>query len=636
MIRLSLNSNRLVVQPEDTSLPTGLESQLQFWGLEFDGDKKSLISPQNVGNDIVIKIINYLERKNYKYTLHTSLEDILNQHNSANISLEGAREKGSLYKSAESIDHDLAKPFLSFLAQNIPRKLKDHQIKAALHLLFVGNGANFSVPGSGKTSVVLAVYQWLKFQGQIDALFIVGPPSCFGPWRHEFKEVIGDFPKYEILAGGDVDQRRSKYFVNRDSVVDLYLTSFQTLLSDSDKVHQMFLRQNIRFFLVIDEAHYIKKINGPWANSVLKISHDAEKICILTGTPFPQSYTDAFNLFDTLWPKAHPIPPSSKNLIQHHIKQRKPDQAMEILDEFIGPLFYRVRKSELNLAPQNFIDPILLTMNTYEKQIYDAIISKIHTLSHSDYCRNFETLHQLKRGRMIRMRQCLSYAALLKTAITDYSEDIIEGSSLSLADIIINYDELEKPKKLEVLVAMALDLLDSGEKVVIWSNFIDSIKRIYKEIKLHGKKARYIYGGTPIQTNSEKEELTREKIINEFTNPNSGIDILIANPAACAESISLHKTCSHAIYYDMSYNCSQFLQSLDRIHRVGGSENKPANYFFLQYENSLDQDILSNLQQKSDNMSRIIDQDYPIYDLNMFTEDEEINAYERLFGKQTK
>lgn len=44
------------------------------------------------------------------------------------------------------------------------------------------------------------------------------------------------------------------------------------------------------------------------------------------------------------------------------------------------------------------------------------------------------------------------------------------------------------------------------------------------------------------------EALTREEIIQEFINPSSGVDVLIANPAACAESISLHKTCSHAIY----------------------------------------------------------------------------------------
>jgi len=112
----------------------------------------------------------------------------------------------------------------------------------------------------------------------------------------------------------------------------------------------------------------------------------------------------------------------------------------------------------------------------------------------------------------------------------------------------------------------------------------------------------------------------------------SGVDILVANPAACAESISLHKTCSHAIYYDLSYNCAQYIQSLDRIHRVGGSENKPSYYHFLQYEDTIDQDILSNVQGKAARMSAVVDKDYAIYSLDMFSEDEEQEAYERLFG----
>jgi SNF2 family DNA or RNA helicase len=109
------------------------------------------------------------------------------------------------------------------------------------------------------------------------------------------------------------------------------------------------------------------------------------------------------------------------------------------------------------------------------------------------------------------------------------------------------------------------------------------------------------------------------------------VDVLVANPAACAESISLHKTCSHAIYYDLSYNCAQYLQSLDRIHRVGGSENKVAHYHFLQYADTIDADILANLRKKSQNMSAIIDQDYPIYALDMFSVDEELEAYDRIF-----
>jgi hypothetical protein len=76
------------------------------------------------------------------------------------------------------------------------------------------------------------------------------------------------------------------------------------------------------------------------------------------------------------------------------------------------------------------------------------------------------------------------------------------------------------------------------------------------------------------------------------------------------------------------------LQSLDRIHRVGGSETVEANYYFLQYANSIDQDILNNLRRKAERMSRIIDQDFRIYSLDLFEEDDDdINAYDRLFGK---
>jgi hypothetical protein len=32
-------------------------------------------------------------------------------------------------------------------------------------------------------------------------------------------------------------------------------------------------------------------------------------------------------------------------------------------------------------------------------------------------------------------------------------------------------------------------------------------------------------------------------------------------------------------------------------------------------------------------MAALIDRDYPIYSLDMFAEDEELEAYERLFGK---
>ncbi|MCI5149827.1 MAG: hypothetical protein D3916_10660 [Candidatus Electrothrix sp. MAN1_4] len=169
--------------------------------------------------------------------------------------------------------------------------------------------------------------------------------------------------------------------------------------------------------------------------------------------------------------------------------------------------------------------------------------------------------------------------------------------------------------------------------------FVGTLELINSHFSKLGLRSELIYGKTPVKKRTSKEvseELTREEIRDIFVNPESGLDILIANPAACSESISLHKTCFHAIYYDLSYNCAQYLQSLDRIHRVGGSEMNSANYYFLQYESSIDQDIKRNLDLKAQKMYTIVEQDYEIYHLDMFEEtaENDIAAYKRLFHQK--
>lgn len=638
MIEIVQRGEALLIRADNGDLAPRNESQLSFWQFEYSQSDNAYIFQGTETSLIIPKLIAYLEKEKLDYQLSDGLKHVVQMQKNEIRELNDAKRKGKDFKEGV-FTLDEAKELSSFLKANISRPLKDHQFKAALHLLSSKNGANFSVPGSGKTSVVLAVFQKLRFQGEVDALFVVGPPACFRPWQDEFKSVMGREPDYEILAGGNIDDRRSKYLVNRTNVADLFLTTFQTLSRDREQVRVLFEQQGIKFFLVVDEAHYIKQIDGAWANAVLKISPHASRRCILTGSPFPHSYRDAFNLFDVLWPSGTSIPSNKRIEIDLFLQRQEIERAANILDESIGGLFYRVRKDDLGLAPQIFHEPHLIEMNHYERLIYDSIIDRIRGLSKKDYFKNIDLLLRLRRGRIIRLRQCLSYPVLLGTAISDhedYIEDLI-GNDLSLAEIIKHYDALETPGKLEVLLRITKELLESGEKVVIWSNFVRTLKLIQKRITESGHGAKLIYGETPVQKMKINEELrqeqTREEIIVEFLDPASGIDVLVANPAACAESISLHKTCSHAIYYDMSYNCAQFVQSLDRIHRVGGSEDKAAYYYFLQYEDSVDNDILMNIQRKAENMRAILDQDYSIYSLDMFTEDEELEAYDRLFGQ---
>lgn len=609
-------------------------SQLCYWGFRYEAQTRSFVGQTVETNATLQKVLRYFSQRQMPFSLSEQVDSVRAETQLSKDELDRAIHTGALLKAGNTGEIE-AGEFLAFLRTSIARPLKEHQAKAALHLLAVGNGANFSVPGSGKTSVVLSVFHWLRSRGELDSLFVVGPPSCFAPWRTEYVSVLGVEPSWEVLAGGDVEERRTKYYVSKDRLCDLYLTSFQTLLRDWEKVGLLFNQRGVRFALVVDEAHYIKQLDGAWATAVLSIAKYAKIRWILTGTPFPHSYVDAFNVFDVLWPHCSPINQDDRLKIENYVQRKQAADAVKVLNSCIGALFYRVRKKDLGLAPQDFRRPMLIQMNKHERRIYDAVLVKIRNLAKEDFFRDYDLMLRLQRGRMMRLRQSLSYARLVGNVVSEYNENLIDGN-LSLADTVKHYDELESPAKLEALMRLVEDLRKQGEKVVVWSNFVETLKLICARLRAAGHGVQLLYGEIPTELSTTDAELTRERIIADFVRRSSGIDVLVANPAACAESISLHKECSNAIYYDLSYNCGQYLQSVDRIHRVGGSENKIAHYYFLQYIDTIDEDILRNIQRKAANMSAVIDQDYPIYSLDMFSEDEETQAYDRLFRRTVR
>lgn len=609
-------------------------AQIEFYGFKRS-DRLLKKNSLNLEFDLP-EIINYFKNEDVEFKLSAECIAILEKRKNKIEKYNGILQKAKSIKNGDIPKKEFI-ILLDFLS-TLPRKLKDHQIKAAIHLYLLKNGANFSVPGSGKTSVVLSVYEKLKSEGKVNVLFVVGPLASFQPWQNEFKETLGRDPVTTILAGGKQAFRKSEYYTLANRVSELYLTTFHTILNDFKEVIFFFNQIGLEPYFVIDEAHYLKQIGGSWANALLEIAKYSKYRCILTGTPMPKSFKDVFNLFDFLYPQNTPLSETDKIQIELWEKTNKNQLVKNLLLEKIGPLFYRVRKKELGLKEPIFHPPIILSMNEYEKRIYDLIKSKIHQLSTHDYIHNEDLLVKLWRGRMIRLRQCISYPKLLLKSIENYKEDIIADNT-DLLNLIQNYDKLEIPLKLEILLNKVEELNSQNQKVVIWSNFIETLRLIKKQIERRKLKCEIIYGGTPIQKAGKAEilkEKTREQIRDEFVDLKSGLDILIANPAAASESISLHKTCFHAIYYDLSYNAAQYLQSLDRIHRVGGSEINTANYYFLQYENSVDQDIKRNLEIKANKMYSIIEEDYEIYNLDMFEESEEddIAAYKRIFHKE--
>lgn len=606
--------------------------QLISWGFKrCEGSHAYEIKSIEI-DKILHRLVQHLKKKQIPYILTPTGEHALKIILSQNRTFQEIRNKAANFKDGNFSPADF-NDFINFVSKNVVRQLKEHQIKASYHQYILGNNANFSVPGSGKTTTVLTNYQKLKLEDKVNILFVIGPPACFGPWKKEFELTLGYKPKVKILSGHTKSSRKFVYLASEAKEEELFLISYHAAFNDQNEIREFFGRKDIKPMLVIDEAHYLKQVGGNWSKAILSFSRYANYKCVLTGTPMPKSYTDMFNLFEFLWPEQNVIDNERKIFIQNFEKNNDISAAKETMRDCIGPLFYRVRKSDLGLLEQNFNPPVIVPMKEYERLIYDAIFTRIKHYAKDDYLRNIEIVDRLRKSRIMRLRQCVSYPKLLLTAIDGYEENLIDDNSTILR-IIRDYDMLERPAKCDSLISSIKELKAKNEKVIVWANFVKTLKKLCKEIRIEGIACKLIYGETPIVNSSIEDEETREEIINDFLDQNSGLDVLLANPAACAESISLHKSCHNAVYYDLSYNCAQYLQSLDRIHRVGGSETILANYYFLQYEDTIDFDIKNNLDLKAQKMMDFIEEDYVVYSLDMFEEDNgDLEAHERLFGE---
>ena len=488
----------------------------------------------------------------------------------------------------------------------LKRKLTDHQIKSSYHLFNCQSAANFSVPGSGKTSVVLAYYEKLKLEKKVDAIFLIGPKNCFYSWKTEFIETLGRDPKLNILK---LFKDRVQTYKNPIKS-EVYACHFITNTNDLELL-KIFLSSN-KFLLVIDEAHNIKRIGGKWATAALELSKMSEYKVVLTGTPMPNEHKDFYNYFDFLYGENEIISSYDKARIDIFVEKNNLEQASEILREKFNPFFIRVSKKDLKLSPQIFNKPTIVNMNPIEQQIHDAIVTKIKSYPIKKYEQNIELIKKIRRARILRLRQNCSYVKNLLSAIKGDLKEGDENLTDGIANLISTYDDKEVPSKIESLKSIVLPIIKNNKKVLIWSSFLNTIELIKKHLQKENINIKVITGKTDLKK--------REEIKDQFNNKNSSLDAIIANPQACSESISLHKACNNAVYYDQNFNTAEFVQSMDRIHRVGGSATEPVYYDFLHYENSVDEKVYKRVFAKADRQMQVIEEDNIMFDLT-YSED---------------
>ncbi|MFB0515840.1 MAG: DEAD/DEAH box helicase [Candidatus Neomarinimicrobiota bacterium] len=543
------------------------------------------------------KLIQHLNKYEIDYELDDNCEQILEKIRDEKIEYNEKLVRGK--KAKYKIEDNAKKNIKQTLANVFIRELKDFQIHAVHHLLTVENGANFSVPGSGKTTIALAYFQILRQQGKLDSLLVIGPTSSFQPWEDEFKECFGKSAKSIRLAGRPLEERLECYLLAHR--YELILLTYHTAANDVDYIIRML--KGRKYLTVLDESHYIKRPKGgKLASASLMLAPFSVRRIILTGTPMPNSPADLWSQFQFLWYNQHPLGSSDRYI--YEIRDREQSDVIDALQERVGPLFFRTTKSQLGLPPQTF-KIHRCQLSPLQKRIYAGVAARfLKQLSESPQDRN--ALREWRRARAVRLLQIASNPALLLKKCDEFGLPPIELRSVPLSTAIEHYADYEVPEKIALVSELANEICSSGEKVIIWSTFVHNLQMIASLLTAYNPVI--IHGGIALV--SDKDEITREGLIKKFKdNPNC--EILIANPAACAESISLHRVCHQAIYLDRSFNCAHYLQSMDRIHRLGLAKTQETCYHLIIAKESIDDVVHDRLKQKMQAMHQILEGDIP-------------------------
>jgi SNF2 family DNA or RNA helicase len=149
------------------------------------------------------------------------------------------------------------------------------------------------------------------------------------------------------------------------------------------------------------------------------------------------------------------------------------------------------------------------------------------------------------------------------------------------------------PKYQEVLAIVAANAA-IGRKTLVWSTFVRNLKSL--ELLLSRFFPAIVHGGSD----------DRQEQIRRFRQDPSCF-VLLSNPATLGEGVSLHQVCHDAVYVDRDFAAGRFLQSLDRIHRLGLAPHIRTRVTVLVANQTLDELVEQRLAAKLHFMGSVLD-----------------------------
>lgn len=422
-----------------------------------------------------------------------------------------------------------------------------HQIVAIEYIKSHSNVPLFDEQGLGKSKMVIDALCSDIESKKIDGAIIVCKKTLLYTWKNEILKHSHLFP---VVLSGTKRQRGRSF----STYGHFYIVNYESLLQELDLIQLILKHKN--FAIVLDESQKIKNPEAEITRAVLSLKDMAKKKIIITGTPIANRPEDIWSQFyfldggESLGSDFYEFKKKYHLELKEEDSLKKYEKDLLELRRKIDEVSIRRTKDILELPEKKYSD-VFVDLSPKQQEIYDTAKKELYyEIKDKDGEQVIEEIENYL-VKLLRLTQIASNPAL----------------------IVEDYDET--PSKFSKLDEMVNEIVGNGEKAIIWTSFRKNVRTLRRRYQDLG--ALMLFGEIPIEE--------RNNTVVKFMEVPKH-KILIANPAAAKEGLTL-TSANNAIYLDRTFKMDDYLQSQDRIHRIG--QTKKCNIIKLIARKTIDE-----------------------------------------------
>jgi superfamily II DNA or RNA helicase len=415
--------------------------------------------------------------------------------------------------------------------------------------------------GLGKTLQTLTWLAWLKEQNKKNPKpsLVICPASVLHNWRREAEKFTPDM-KVLVLESGAARHNLRKQIPQHDIIV----TNYALLRRDLEEFHKFSFRA-----VILDEAQFIKNPGAQVTQSVKQLK--CENKIALTGTPLENRLLDLWSIVDFIQPGY--LGTQDQFLDTYEPKggenaESEQRIARRRLSAKLRPLLLRrLKKHVAKDLPDRIEERRDCPLGEEQRKLYlaelrrsrDQVMKAVETQG-----LNKSKMHVL--AALTRLRQVCCHPSLV-------GSDTASGKTDTLFEL------------LDPLIA-------DGQKVLVFSQFVQMLEILQKECKARGIHTHVLTGQTK----------DRQSVVNDFQKE-SGACVFLLSLRAAGTGLNLTNA-SYVVLYDPWWNPAVEAQAIDRSHRIG--QTQTVNAYRLIAPGTVEEKIWELQQSKAQTIADVL------------------------------